>query len=251
MKKTSPGQSTGGAYGRYAEIYDQLWSRAPYPRFVDLCLEGVPPGARPPRRVLVAACGTGSNAVEFARRGHPVAAFDLSEGMLAVAAAKRRAGQGRIGLVRADLRAVPFADGSADLVVILNSSINYLVERGEAVAALGELGRVAGPGGTVVVEPLSARFLHAGVEANRHLDEGGLRFDATYTLHGGDLLAERLRWRTRDAEVTETYWQRFYGDGDLAEMFALAGLSVHDRRPMYPAIPEAPARGRTLWVATA
>jgi ubiquinone/menaquinone biosynthesis C-methylase UbiE len=198
----------------------------------------------------VAACGTGSAAIEFARRGHPVAAFDLSEGMLAVAAAKRRAGQGRIGLVRADLRAVPFADGSADLVVVLNSSINYLLERGEVVAALGELGRVAGPGGTLVVEPLSARFLHAGVEANRQLDVGGLRFDATYTLHG-DRLAERLRWRTRDAEVTETYWQRFYGDGDLSEMFALAGLSVRDRRPMYPAIPEAPARGRILWVATA
>jgi SAM-dependent methyltransferase len=250
MKKTSPRQSTGGAYGRYAEIYDRLWSRAPYARFVDLCLEGVPRDARPPRRVLVAACGTGSNAIEFARRGHPVAGFDLSEGMLAAAAAKGRAAALPFGLVRGDLRAVPFADGSADLVVVLNTSINYLLERAEVVAALGELGRVAGPGGTVVVEPLSARFLHAGVEANRHLDDEGLRFDATYTVHG-ELFAERLQWRTRDAEVTETYWQRFYGDSDLSEMFTLAGLAVRDRRPMYPAIPEAPARGRILWVATA
>jgi SAM-dependent methyltransferase len=250
MKSTSPRQSTGGAYGRYAEIYDRLWSRAPYARFVDLCLQGVPAGARPARRVLVAACGTGSAAIEFARRGHPVAGFDLSRSMLAAAAAKRLADPLPVGLVRADLRAVPFADGVADLVVVLNTSINYLLQPGEVVAALRQLGRVAGPGGTVVVEPLSSRFLQAGVEANRHLDAEDLRFDATYTLHG-ELVAERLRWRTAGDEVAETYWQRFYADGDLAEMFALSGLTVHERRPMYPAIPEEPARGRILWVATA
>lgn len=243
-------EASGGAYGRYAEIYDRLWGRAPYARFVDLCLQGVPADARPARRVLVAACGTGNAAIEFARRGHPVAGFDLSESMLAAAAAKCLAGALPVGLVRADLRAVPFADGAADLVVVLNTSLNYLLEPGEVVAALAQLGRVAGPGGTLVVEPLSPRFLHAGVEANRHLDDEDLRFDAAYTLHG-ELVAERLRWRARGVEVAETYWQRFYGDGELAEMFALSGLTVRDRRPMYPAIPEAPARGRILWVATA
>lgn len=243
-------EAPNGAYGRYAEIYDRLWSRAPYARFVDLCLEGVPADARPARRVLVAACGTANAAIEFARRGHPVAGFDLSEAMLGAAVAKRRAGALAVGLVRADLRAVPFAARSADLVVVLNTGINYLLEADEVVAALAELGRVAGPGGTVVVEPLSSRFLHAGVDANRHVDDEALRFDAAYTLHG-DLVAERLRWRARGVEVAETYWQRFYSDGDLADMFASAGLSVRDRRPMYPAIPEAPARGRILWVATA
>ncbi|HEX6675067.1 MAG TPA: hypothetical protein VF486_08580, partial [Actinomycetes bacterium] len=57
--------ASDGAYGRYAEIYDRLWGRAPYARFVDLCLQGVPADARPARRVLVAACGTGNAAVEF------------------------------------------------------------------------------------------------------------------------------------------------------------------------------------------
>jgi SAM-dependent methyltransferase len=240
----------GGAYGRYAEVYDRLWDRAPYARFVDLCLQGVPADARPARRVLVAACGTGNAAVEFARRGHPVAGFDLSESMLAAAATKRRAGALPVGLVRGDLRAVPFAGGAADLVVVLNTSLNYLLEPGEVVTALAELGRVAGPGGTVVAEPLSARFLHAGVEANRHLDDGDLRFDAAYTLHG-ELVAERLRWRAGGVELAETYWQRFYGDDELLEMFVSSGLALRDRRPMYPAIPEEPARGRVLWVATA
>ena len=239
-----------GAYRAYAGIYDRLWSRAPYHRFVDLCLEDPPAGARPVRRVMVAACGTASAAVEFARRGYRVTGFDLSATMLAVATAKCQAAGVRVGLVRADLLAVPFADASADLIVVLNTSINYLLERDEVVAALGHLARVAGPGGTVVVEPLSPRYLHAGVEANRHVDADGLRFDAAYTLHG-DLLAERLRWVAGDDEAAETYWQRFYGDDDLDGMFATAGLDVAARRAMYPAIPDAPARGRVLWVATA
>ena len=239
-----------GAYHRYAGIYDRLWSRAPYHRFVDLCVEDLPAGARPVRRVLVAACGTASAALEFARRGYRVTGFDLSAAMLAVASGKCRASGLRVGLIRADLRAVPFADGSADLIVVLNTSINYLLEPTEVVEALSHLARVAGPGGTVVVEPLSSRYLHAGVEANRHVDADGLRFDAAYTLRG-DLLAERLHWLAGGEEATETYWQRFYGDDDLARMFSRAGLTVAARRSMYPAIPAAPARGRVLWVATA
>ena len=92
-----------------------------------------------------------------------------------------------------DLRAVPVRDGWADLVLVLNASLNYLLEPAEVVAALRHLGRAAAPGGTVVVEPLSARFVHDGWEPGRHLDRDGLRLDATYEVEG-DLLVERLRW---------------------------------------------------------
>ena len=153
-----------------------------------------------------------------------------------------------MGLVRGDLRAAPFVDGGADLVVALNTSINYLLEAGEVVTALHHLGRIARPHGTVVVEPLSERFLHDGFEPNRHLEEGGLSFDASYQTRG-DLLVERVAWRVDDVEVVETYRQRWYSDDQLERLFAAAGLEVTGRRPMWPSIPEEPARGRTLWVA--
>jgi SAM-dependent methyltransferase len=235
-----------GAYDRYAQVYDRVYGRAPYGRFVDLCLEAAGRGVG---RVLVAACGTGNAAVEFARRGYQVAGFDLSVAMLGQAAAKRGRLGRPFGLVRGDLRAAPFADRSADLVVALNTSLNYLLEASQVVTALAHLGRIAAAGGTVVVEPLSARFLHAGFEPNRHLEEDGLRLDATYESRDG-LLAEHLRWRVGDVEVVETYWQRWYSDERLGELFAAAGLDVTARQPMWPAIPEEPARGRTLWVAT-
>jgi hypothetical protein len=116
------------------------------------------------------------------------------------------------------------------------------------VAALAELGRVTAPGGTVVVEPLSPRFVHEGWEPGRHLDRDGLRLDASYEVDG-DLVTERLRWSMGGVTEAETYRQRLYPDPELEALVGAAGLGVVERRPMWPAVPAEPARGRTLWVA--
>jgi SAM-dependent methyltransferase len=235
-----------GAYRRYADVYDLVWRAAPYDRFADLCLEAAAAQGTAVRRVLVAACGTGSAAVELAGRGLEVAGFDLSPTMLAVAAAKR-AGAGP-ALAVGDLRAIPVRDGWADLATVLNASLNYLLVPDEVVAALAELGRVTAPGGTVVVEPLSARFVHEGWEPGRHLDRDGLRLDAGYEVDG-DLVTERLRWTRGGVTEAEAYRQRLYPDPELEALVGAAGLRLVERRPMWPAIPAEPARGRTLWVA--
>jgi len=246
-----------GAYRRYALVYDLVWRTAPYDRFVDLCLEAAAAHRTAVRRVLVAACGTGNAALELAGRGLEVAGFDLSPAMLAVAAAKPWPPGGPGGwspggsgarLVVGDLRAVPVRDGWADLVLVLNAGINYLLEPAEVLAALRHLGRTAAPGGLVVVEPLSPRFVHEGWEPGRHLDRDGLRLDATYEI-SGDLVTERLRWSLGGVEETECYRQRLYPDAELAALVEAAGLRLVERRPMWPAIPAEPARGRTLWVA--
>jgi SAM-dependent methyltransferase len=166
---------------------------------------------------------------------------------VAVAAAKPR---GRTGprLMVGDLRAVPVRDGWADLVLALNAGLNYLLEPAEVLAALRHLGRAAAPGGVVVVEPLSPRFVHEGWEPGRHVDRDGLRLDASYEVEG-DLVVERLRWSLGGVEENESYRQRLYPDAELAALVEAAGLRLVERRPMWPAIPAEPARGRTLWVA--
>jgi SAM-dependent methyltransferase len=234
-----------GAYRRYALVYDLVWRSAPYDRFVDLCLEAAAAQGTGVRRVLVAACGTGNAAVELAGRGLEVVGFDLSPAMVAVAAAKGRPGS---RFLVGDLRSVPVRNGWADLVLVLNASLNYLLEPAEVVAALGHLGRVAADGGTVVVEPLSPRFVHQGWAPGRRVDRDGLRLEATYSVED-DLVVERLRWSLRGVEEAETYRQRLYGDAELAALLGAAGLRLVERRPMWPAIPAEPARGRTLWVA--
>lgn len=250
MPPTTAGASRTGAYGRYALVYDLVWRAAPYDRFVDLCLEAAAAQGTNVRRVVVAACGTGNAAIELAGRGLRVTGFDLSPAMLARAAVKVRAAGHRVGLVLGDLRAVPLRDGCADLVLALNSSLNYLLDPAEVEAALRHLGRVAAPGGTVVVEPLSARFVYDGWEPGRHVDRDGLHLDASYSVEG-DLLVERLRWSLGGVEETETYHQRFYSDAEVEALLGAAGLRLAERRPMWPAIPTKPARGRTLWVTRA
>ena len=222
-----------GAYRRYALVYDLVWRAAPYDRFVDLCLEAAAAHGAGVRRVLVAACGTGNAALELAGRGLDVAGFDLSPAMVAMAAAKPWPAGRRARLLVGDLAAVPVRDGWADLVLVLNAS---------------HLGRTTAPGGLVVVEPLSPRFVHEGWEPGRHVDRDGLRLDATYEVQG-DLVTERLRWSLGGAEEAETYHQRLYADDELAALVEAAGLQLVERRPMWPAIPAEPARGRTLWIA--
>jgi SAM-dependent methyltransferase len=239
--------AASGAYRRYALVYDLVWRAAPYDRFVDLCLEAAAAQGTAVRRVLVAACGTGNAVVELAGRGYEVTGLDLSLEMLAVAAAKPWP-RSRPRLVAGDLRALPVRDGWADLVLVLNASINYLLEPAEVVAALAHLGRAAAPGGTVVVEPLSPRFVHQGWEPGRHVDRDGLRLDASYEVEG-DLLVERLVWSLGGAEEAETYRQRLYSEAELEALVRASGLALAERRPMWPAIPAQPARGRTLWVA--
>jgi ubiquinone/menaquinone biosynthesis C-methylase UbiE len=242
------GASGAGAYRRYAHVYDLVWSAAPYHRFVDLCLAAAAAHGTEVQRVLVAACGTGNAALELAGRGHRVTGFDLSPTMLRRAAVKCRAGGVRVALALGDLRAVPLRDRCADLVLCLNASLNYLLDPAEATAALAELGRVTAAGGTVVVEPLSARFVHDGWEPGRHLDRDGLQLDAGYEVYG-DLVVERLRWTQDGVQETETYRQRFYDDPTLEALLPAAGLRLLERRPMWPAIDAEPARGRVLWIA--
>ncbi|HET6813215.1 MAG TPA: class I SAM-dependent methyltransferase [Actinomycetota bacterium] len=237
-----------GAYRRYALVYDLVWRAAPYDRFVDLCLEAAAARGTGVRRVLVGACGTGNAALELAGRGLDVAGFDLSPAMVAMAAAKPWPAGRRARLLVGDLAAVPVRDGWADLVLVLNASLNYLLEPARVVAALRHLGRTAAPGGLVVVEPLSPRFVHEGWEPGRHVDRDGLRLDATYEVQG-DLVTERLRWSLGGAEEAETYHQRLYADDELAALVEAAGLQLVERRPMWPAIPAEPARGRALWIA--
>ena len=98
----------GRAFGRAAATYD---SYAILQRLCgDRLLEIVP--LCPPGRVLDAGCGSGWYSRYFRRQGHFVTALDISSQMLAFA--KKR--QAADGYVQAGLDALPFWQGSCDLV---------------------------------------------------------------------------------------------------------------------------------------
>jgi SAM-dependent methyltransferase len=97
----------------------------------------------PGTRYLDAGCGSGMAAEMAAARGAEVSGVDAAEAMLSIARSRVPKGDFREG----DLEELPFADETFDVVTGFNS----LQYAGNPVAALREVGRVARPGGSVVV----------------------------------------------------------------------------------------------------
>ncbi|HEX3213864.1 MAG TPA: class I SAM-dependent methyltransferase, partial [Actinomycetota bacterium] len=107
---------------------------------------GLAPGAR----LLDLCCGPGRHAVPLAQLGYRVTGLDLSRPLLARAAAAA-AGQ-RVGLVAADMRRLPFADGSFDAVLNLFNAFGYLEDEAQDELVLAEVARVLAPGGRFLQE---------------------------------------------------------------------------------------------------
>ncbi len=94
--------------------------------------------------VLDLAAGTGTSSRAFVRRGARCVACDFSLGMLAVGARRPAAG---LAFAAGDALALPFGDGSFDVVTI-SFGLRNVADTGQA---LRELRRVTRPGGRLVI----------------------------------------------------------------------------------------------------
>ena len=124
----------GDAYERYVG----RWSRRVAPLF--LAWMDLPPG----RRWLDVGCGTGAlcSAILDCCSPASVAGVEPSEGFLEAARGRLA---GRATLHHGSAGAIPLGDASVD-VVVSGLVLNFVPD---PTAALGEMARVAGPGGTL------------------------------------------------------------------------------------------------------
>lgn len=113
--------------GRHAKLYDLFYSAKHYAAEASY-LHGLFQrfSARPVRRLLDIACGTGSHAIELERLGYEVVGSDLSEDMLACA--RDKAGEARIGVrfEKQDMRTLEVASGPFDAVLCLFDAIGHV-----------------------------------------------------------------------------------------------------------------------------
>lgn len=105
-----------------------------------------------PSRLLDLGCGTGRLLVPFAGRGFDVVGVDLSEEMLAVAAAKAAAAGVRANLIRANIVELDaLRDASFDYAACLFSTLGMVSGRENRCRAVGHMVRLLRPGGVLVL----------------------------------------------------------------------------------------------------
>lgn len=157
-------------------------------------------GARGPIHVLDVGIGGGDMPLAFARKGWSVTGVDASPDVLAVARNVTR-GAKRVRLVEAQATALPFPDGTFD--VVHSSLLIHHLDPEDAVAALREMDRVARAG--VVVNDLRRGPLALALTAALVVALGRCRA----TRHDGILSARRA-----------------YSLTELDELLAAAGLRI-------------------------
>jgi ubiquinone/menaquinone biosynthesis C-methylase UbiE len=116
-------------------------------------LVGPPAGLR----ILDAGCGDAALAVALAQRGALVTGVDADPRILAAARARAEASGVAPELMQGDVRALPFADASFDIVL----AVTVLCFVDNAGLAVREMARVLRPGGRLVIGELGRWSLWA------------------------------------------------------------------------------------------
>ena len=109
--------------------------------------------------VLDLACGAGRHQRMLCDRGWWTVGLDLSPSLLRAARAEDRTAP----LVRADMRELPFADGSFALVVNLFTSFGYFRDDAQHLRVLADVARVVRPGGWFVLDYLHAQQVRSSL----------------------------------------------------------------------------------------
>src|SRR5829696_579176 len=101
-------------------------------------------------QVLELGCGTGRVSIPLANAGVDIVGVDRSAPMLE--RARKRTKSNGVRFVRADIRALPFGDGSFPSVIAPYGILQSLIRPRDLTATLASVARVVAPGGTFGID---------------------------------------------------------------------------------------------------
>lgn len=243
-------------FARIAPYYDLLMASVPYARWADyltdlalLSRRPIAPGAR----VLDLATGTGSVALEFARRGCKVTGLDLSEPMLEQARRKAESSGYRVEFLQRDLTRFSLP-AEYDLALCLYDSLNYLLSVDDLKRAFANTRRALKPSGLLIFDVNTIHALEAEM----------------FTQSSGPNAQVRYRWRSkydRKTRLTEVkmhfeiagseetievvHRQRGYTDAEIRAALHHAGFQGISSYDGYRFQPPTPSSDRVFYVALA
>jgi SAM-dependent methyltransferase len=188
-------------------------------------LLGLPPGAR----LLDLCCGHGRHAVPLARLGYRVTGLDLSRSLLARAARAAADAGLPLALVEADMRRLPFADGSFDAVLNLFNAFGYLEDEDQDELVLAEVARVLAPGGRFLQELANREALVRGwrdSDVSRTGDGLVVLQERTLDLRASRDLVHYTLLHPDGRRTTRRHSVRLYTLTELAALLGRAGLEL-------------------------
>jgi SAM-dependent methyltransferase len=196
------------------------------------------------RSVLDLGCGAGRHSRSLCERWWTVG-LDLSAALLRIA----RHEMPDAPYVRADMRELPFAGGSFDLVVNLFTSFGYFEDDRESERVLVCVGEALAEGGALVIDFLNASQVRRELVPYDERVENGITIEQTRAISPDDRFVEKsIRLRERDKEYFERV--RLLSARDLERMLEAAGFSVKARAGDYVGGPWSETSPRTILFAT-
>lgn len=175
------------------------------------------------RSVLDLGSGAGRHSRALCERWWTVG-LDLSAALLRIA----RREVSDAPYVRADMRELPFADESFDLVVNLFTSFGYFEDDRESERVLVCVAAAMKRGGILVIDFLNASRVRTCLVPYDERVERGITIEQTRAISADDRFVEKtIRLRERGKEYRERV--RLLTPHDLERMLSAAGLTVLTR----------------------
>jgi ubiquinone/menaquinone biosynthesis C-methylase UbiE len=197
-------------------------------------------------RTLDIGCGSGRHLEHFEKLGARVVGVDLSPSLLAEARGVRRELGARFALVRADMRALPFAPGSFGGVTSLFTSFGYFPRTEEDRRALAEASRVLARGGFHVLDFLNRATVLAHPSPQSERVSGPYRIlEKRAFEEGGRRIVKKVTILPREGvEPLVEYEERvnLYSPDELRSLLGRVGLVVREEWGGYDGSPFDPAR---------
>ena len=202
------------------------------------------PGPRSP--LLDLCCGSGRHSLPFAEAGIPPVGLDYSAPLLDLA----RHRHPRLGLVRGDMRALPFPDGAFAAVVNFFTSFGYFLRESENLSVVAEIERVLRRGGAFLCDTFARDWVIARLVEKESRCCG----DKEYTIRrswnaASQRIEKEIEVRREGSTRIFRESVRAYGPDELVDILCRAGLPVEATWGDFDGSPAGPDSPRLIVLA--
>jgi len=185
--------------------------------------------------ILDLCCGQGRYSLLLAAEGHNVVGLDLSEALLVVArqrwgsaTAGSKKNSGRLSLIRADMRRIPFV-GAFDLMINMFTSFGYFERDEDNQAVLKASGRALRPGGHFLIDYLNREQVLKSLIGEDGFETDGLKVKQNRRISPDRLRVEKtvlVQGPEGDEHFQESV--RLFDRSEMEMMLESAGFKVHE-----------------------